>query len=91
MNTLTHSCEQSALMAHAVAQANAHAEGLEQRCRRWRRRATVKRFVVMALLVVAILFVVGSINPALANQTYAMGNLSTDKAVASVHQILINT
>ena len=57
MNTLTHSCAQSA----AIAQALAHAEGLEQRCRRWRRRATVKRFVVMALLVVAILFVVGSI------------------------------
>ncbi len=87
MNDFTHHRAHAA----ALAQANAHAEGLEQRCRRWRRRAAVKRIVVMTLLVVAILFVAGTINAAFAQQSYATGGLPTDEVVAVFHQMLMNT
>lgn len=81
---------QAALVAQAATLATAHAQGLEQHCRRWRRRATVRRLLVMTLLALAILFAVGSISSSLANQTYATGSLATDEAVANVRQMLKN-
>lgn len=90
MNNAKPSTLPSTLVAHAVALADAHSQGCEKRCRRWRRRAATRRLVVMALLAVAILFVVGSVNSALANQTYALGELPTDEAVVSAHAILMN-
>ena len=89
MNTMNSTPPSSSLVAHAVALAEAHSQGFEKRCRRWRRRAAVKRIVVMTLLVVAMLFVVGSINAAFAQQTYAMGELPTGEAVANVRQIMM--
>ena len=80
----------SALMAHAVALATQHTAGYEVRCRRWRRRAAVRRAALMLLLPVIVLTLTHRVSTAAANQSQATGALPTDQAVSQVIQIILN-
>lgn len=90
MSTLNITDLPSDLVADALALADAHSEGFEKRCRRWRRRASVRRGVDMVLLAMAILFLAGSALAALAQGPYAIGALPTAEAAENVSQMLIN-
>lgn len=63
-------------------------EGLEERCRRYRRRAALRRLMCMAVLMLAAALTGGGMASALAGQLSAEGALPVDKAVASVRLIL---
>ena len=90
MNNLNDTDHPSALILHAVAQATAHAQGHEVRCRRWRRMAAVLLAVVMLLLLVATLALTDSVSAAVTHSPQATGALPTDEAVADVLQMLQN-
>lgn len=63
-------------------------EELEERCRRYRRRAALRRVMSVAVLLLAVVLVAGSMGSAVAGQLSAEGALPVDKAAASVHLIL---
>lgn len=69
---------------HALALADAHARGLGDACRGYRRRAAVRRCL---LLVAATLSASAAVSLA-AGRPAAKGALSTDGAVKCVQQIL---
>lgn len=76
------------LVDYAVALAAAHCEGCEQRCRRWRRRAAVRRCVALALVMVSALTLAGSVSSSLARDTWTTGASATDETVSVVRQML---
>ena len=90
MNTSNITPPSSDLVSYAIALATAHTDGAEQRCRRWRRRATVRRGVVMVLLAGGILFLAGSLSANAARGPYSIGVLPTAEAVENVSQMLRN-
>lgn len=90
MNTMENNDTPTSLVDYAVALAAAHCEGCEQRCRRWRRRAAVRRCVALVLLTVATVILAVNVNGALAKRPLATGVLSTPDAVADAHQMLQN-
>lgn len=63
-------------------------EDLEVRCRRYRRRAALRRVMSVAVLMLAVVLMAGSMGSAVAGQLSAEGALPVDKAAASVHLIL---
>lgn len=76
-------------VAYATRLAKAHAEGHEQRCRRWRHWATLRRwFSLMVLLAVAALLS-ASITHTLAPRDYTIGDLSVGEAESVIWQILL--
>ena len=90
MNTSNITPPSSDLVNYAIALATAHTDGAEQRCRRWRRRASVRRGVVMVLLAGGILFLAGSLGANAAQGPYSIGVLPTAEAVENVSQMLRN-
>lgn len=76
------------LARHAAQRAAQHAGAAEKRCRRWRRRAAVRRSVVLALLLA---FVAVATNHTLVGRTlWAHGALSAQQASYNVTQMLLH-
>lgn len=76
---------------YAIALANAHAEGLGERCRRYRRRATVRRVLCVAILLAVSCIVVDGFATSAASRSSSKGVLVASEAVETVHQILVET
>ena len=77
-------------VAHATRLAKAHAEGHEQRCRRWRHWATVRRWLSLIVLLTVAALLSGSIAHTLAQGNYTIGDLSVGEAESVIWQILLN-
>ena len=74
---------------HAMVLAEMNCEGLDVRCRRWRRCAVVRRCLCVAVLLAGTVYAVGRLTDTVMSQPWATGTLTTDKAVASVHETLM--
>ena len=90
MNTPENTPANAHLVTHAAYLANAHIEGCEHRCRRWRHWATVRRWVSLILLLAVAALLSGSVTHSLTQGAHAVGALATDEAVAVVWQIILN-
>lgn len=73
---------------HALALADAHARGLGDACRGYRRRAAARRCLLLAALLVAATLSASAAVSLAAGRPAAKGALSTDGAVRCVQQIL---
>ncbi len=81
---------QEGLERQALLMAAIHCEGHEERCRRYRRFALVRRVVCVTLLMALSVHAAVSVATAATGRPAAEGVLSTDEAVADVHKTLIN-
>lgn len=75
---------------YARALALARCEGLGERCRRYRRRAVVRRMVYFVVLLTMALFVARGVVSSVAGKPVAKGALDTDVAVENIKQMFLN-
>ena len=88
MNTMENHDNPTSPVALAAALAAAQSQGCGETCRRWRCRATLRRCVALALVIVSSLALAGSVCSSMAQGTWTAGAVSADESVDVVCQML---
>ena len=90
MNNMENNKLSAEALNHAIVLARTHCEGMEERCRRYRRRTTIRRVACVAVLIVATVLAVDILMAVIGSRPSAQGALSLASAMECVQQIILN-